>query len=51
MANHVIELNHLKKYFEVRGGGKKIHVKAVDDVNLTIDEGEVVGLVGESGSG
>jgi len=25
--------------------------KAVDDVNLTVDEGEVVGIVGESGSG
>ena len=25
--------------------------KAVDDVNLTVDQGEVVGIVGESGSG
>ena len=50
----VIELKGLKKYFSVDNGffsrGKR-YVKAVDDVTLTINEGEVVGLVGESGSG
>lgn len=53
MAEAVIELNHLKKYFRVSGGigGKKAYVKAVDDVTLTVYKGEIVGLVGESGSG
>jgi len=50
----VLELEKLKKYFPVeRGFFRKVvgHVKAVDDVSLTIHEGEALGLVGESGSG
>lgn len=44
----VLEVRHLKKYFDVGGG----HVlKAVDDVSFTIQEGETLGLVGESGCG
>ncbi len=31
--------------------GKKVTLHAVDDVTLTLKEGEVLGLVGESGSG
>lgn len=31
--------------------GKKVTLHAVDDVTLTLNEGEVLGLVGESGSG
>ncbi len=42
-----LEINNLKKYFEVSGG--LLH--AVDDVSLTIEEGETVGIVGESGCG
>ena len=41
-------LEHIKAYY-VTGSGAE--VKAVDDVSLTIDSGEVFGIVGESGCG
>ncbi|MGH7811236.1 MAG: peptide ABC transporter substrate-binding protein, partial [Candidatus Binatia bacterium] len=48
----LVEIRNLKKHFPVGEGlfsrGKGA-VKAVDGVNLTINEGETVGLVGESG--
>lgn len=50
----MIELNGLKKYFSISKGLLKkdsTKVKAVDDISLTINQGEIVGLVGESGSG
>ncbi len=43
----IIELQHLGRSFEVN----RLPIKAVDDVNLTLNEGEVVCLVGESGCG
>ncbi|WP_339324102.1 ATP-binding cassette domain-containing protein [Paenibacillus sp. FSL W8-0194] len=46
--NHLIEVEGLKKYFNV-GNGKI--VKAVDDLNFFIREGETLGMVGESGCG
>jgi peptide/nickel transport system ATP-binding protein len=50
----LLEIRNLKKHFPVGDGlfsrGKGA-VKAVDGVNLTIEEGETVGLVGESGCG
>lgn len=53
MAN-IIEVNNLKKQFIIKSqslfGQKKI-LHAVDDVSLTIAQGECVGLVGESGCG
>lgn len=50
----MIQLDNLKKYFSISKGLLKKNVtkvKAVDDISLTIKEGEIVGLVGESGSG
>lgn len=47
MPEPLIEVAHLKKYFSVPAG--KNH--AVDDVTLTINKGETVGIVGESGCG
>jgi len=46
-AGHLIEIRSLKTYFDVRGG----ILKAVDDVSFTIEPGETLGLVGESGCG
>jgi oligopeptide/dipeptide ABC transporter ATP-binding protein len=45
--NRLLTIRNLKTYFQVRGGV----LKAVDDVTLTIDQGETLGLVGESGCG
>ncbi|MDA4123333.1 MAG: ABC transporter ATP-binding protein [Thaumarchaeota archaeon] len=44
----------LKKHFPVKTGsllGGTLYVRAVDGVNLTVRQGEIVGLVGESGCG
>jgi peptide/nickel transport system ATP-binding protein/oligopeptide transport system ATP-binding protein len=45
--NPLLEIRNLKTYFDVRGGV----LKAVDDVSFTIQAGETLGLVGESGCG
>ena len=50
----LLEVRNLKKYFPVGDGWfsrNKGAVKAVDGVNLTVHEGETLGLVGESGCG
>jgi oligopeptide/dipeptide ABC transporter ATP-binding protein len=51
----LLEIEHLKKYFPVRRGAlisrTVAHVHAVDDVTFTLDEGETLGVVGESGCG
>ena len=47
MATPLVEVKHLKKYFDTPRG--QLH--AVDDVNLTINKGETLGVVGESGCG
>lgn len=48
----ILKIEHLKKYFKVgKEKRRPIFLKAVDDINLTVFEGETFGLVGESGSG
>lgn len=44
----LLEVKNLKKYFNV---GKGLTLKAVDDISFVLNEGETLGLVGESGCG
>ncbi len=48
------QVSNLKKYFEFKSslfGSASSRIKAVDDVSFTINHGETLGLIGESGSG
>ncbi len=47
MSEPVLSIRDLRVYFNIRAGT----VRAVDGVDLDIEEGEKLGLVGESGSG
>ncbi len=48
----LIEVNHLKQYFDINMGFfRSKALKAVDDISFSINEGETLGLVGESGCG
>ncbi|MEM7538774.1 MAG: oligopeptide/dipeptide ABC transporter ATP-binding protein [Chloroflexota bacterium] len=50
----LLRVSDLKKYFPIKRGffSRTVgHVKAVDGVNFHIQEGETLGLVGESGCG
>jgi ABC-type dipeptide/oligopeptide/nickel transport system ATPase component len=47
MSRHLLEVTDLATHFFTRAGV----VRAVDGVSFTLDAGQVVGLVGESGSG
>ena len=54
MTEPLLKVEGLKKYFPVKKGlfGKTTgHVKAVDDVSFYVNEGETLGIVGESGCG
>jgi peptide/nickel transport system ATP-binding protein len=54
-AGPLVEIEHLKVYFPIKSGivlDRHVgDIRAVDDVSLTINRGETVGLVGESGCG
>jgi peptide/nickel transport system ATP-binding protein len=54
LSHPLLYVENLKKYFEVKRGifgGRRIYVKAVDGVSLTLARGETISLVGESGCG
>ena len=54
-AGPLVEVSDLKVYFPIKSGivlDRHVgDIKAVDDVSLTIERGETLGLVGESGCG
>jgi oligopeptide/dipeptide ABC transporter ATP-binding protein len=53
-GNVLLDVRNLKKYYPVTSGlfSRQIgEVKAVDDVSLSLNRREIVGLVGESGCG
>jgi peptide/nickel transport system ATP-binding protein len=53
-SQKLLEVNNLKKYFPIKKGflRKTVgYVRAVDDVSFYVNEGETLGLVGESGCG
>lgn len=47
MSNALLEINHLKTSFRIEDE----YYAAVDDVSLTVNKNEVLGIVGESGCG
>ena len=54
-SHPLVQVRHLKKYFPIYRGSliqRKVgDIKAVDDVNFDIFQGETLGLVGETGCG
>jgi oligopeptide/dipeptide ABC transporter ATP-binding protein len=54
MTSPLLDVRDLRKHFPVRGGllsRIREWVKAVDGVSFTLDQGQTLGLVGESGCG
>jgi peptide/nickel transport system ATP-binding protein len=54
LSEAIVELENLKTWFPVQSGLFRSvtgHVKAVDDISLSIQQGKTLALVGESGCG
>lgn len=50
----LLDVRHLKEYFPIKTnlfGKVLVSLKAVDDVSFTVNKGETLGIVGESGCG
>ena len=47
MANEIIRIEHLSKVFNGAAG----RIVALDDINLSIHEGDIFGIIGLSGAG
>lgn len=54
VSETLVELTDVKKHFPIKSGllQKTVgHIKAVDGINLKVNKGETLGIVGESGCG
>jgi peptide/nickel transport system ATP-binding protein len=53
MSSPLLQIENLKKYFEIRRGflGRKGYIRAVDGVTISLNSGESISIVGESGCG
>ncbi len=53
LGSELLRVENLNKTFAVRGSlfGPKLRLKALQDINFTINRGETLGIVGESGCG
>ncbi len=55
IGNTVVKVENVKKYYELHKGllsfGPSLVVKAVDGISFELHEGEIIGIVGETGSG
>lgn len=50
-SDHIVTIDRLVKEFAVRGGEEGATLVALDSVDLTVDRGEILGIMGESGCG
>jgi ABC-type glutathione transport system ATPase component len=50
-SNAILTMKGIGKTFHVRKGLKRLQVRALDNVDLTLRRSKVLGIIGESGSG
>ncbi|MCO5222225.1 MAG: ATP-binding cassette domain-containing protein [Thermomicrobiales bacterium] len=50
-AEHVVVIEDLVKEYPVRGADDTVQLVALDAVNLSVERGEILGIMGESGCG
>ena len=46
----ILEVRNLGKYYKL-GFFKNKKIRAVENINFTVNEGEILGIIGQSGSG
>ncbi len=55
IGNTVVKVENVRKYYELHKGmlsfGPQLTVKAVDGISFDLHQGEIIGLVGETGCG
>ncbi|HEY2281034.1 MAG TPA: ATP-binding cassette domain-containing protein, partial [Streptosporangiaceae bacterium] len=51
MTGELLKIDNLSRHFKIGGALSRRTLHAVDDVNFTIGDREIVALAGESGSG